>query len=488
MTSLIEPAALVVLTPHQPEAEAAVLGSILVDPQGLSEVKVMLRPEHFYMERHGWIYRAMLDLLDRGVDVDTLTIAGELESKGKGEEAGGVAYLLSLISATPSTLNLLSYARMVHDAWMRRRLLDIASLCAKLAHSAERPVDELLAEAEKGLRGVIEERASTTVHTVSAADLASDEQRQADDWAADPQEVRGLKCGLPDADRAMGGWEPQRLYGIGAPPGVGKSTLLGQMAAGFAAQDIPVLFFAMEMPPQEMLRRIAAARARVPLNDIRRGKAPTAGLDGYKAALAELSTMPLHFEPGRKSLREIEWTVRREAGKHGIQVVMIDTFNKVKDTDQKGSRYEGVTTTSGFLANFALASPQELGRGIVLIAAVQLSRAHGLRGDKRPILTDFRDSGAVEADLDGAAMLYREAYYFPEKIAQAKDTEFIVRKNRYGECNHLCPLLFEAVYPGFYPVAKPVTTTATVRPVQAKKPALAPAPTQAAMSAPVDVK
>jgi len=88
MTSLIEPAALVVLTPHQPEAEAAVLGSILVDPQGLSEVKVMLRPEHFYMERHGWIYRAMLDLLDRGVDVDTLTIAGELESKGKGEEAG----------------------------------------------------------------------------------------------------------------------------------------------------------------------------------------------------------------------------------------------------------------------------------------------------------------------------------------------------------------------------------------------------------------
>ncbi len=441
------------LAPHSIESEEAVLGAILINPDSLDEVH-FLQADDFFIVRHAWIFETVRALQNAKTPIDVVTVAQRLEERGHLAEIGGAAYVLSLINKTPSALNVEGYGRIVERMALRRRLIEAASQIARLAHSDETDTERVIELAEKAIHTVSERQAVTISTVKSAQELIAEDLHQVQKWHDDPQEIRGMRCGIYPLDLAMGGWEPGRNYLVAGPPGVGKSALLAQMAGGFAAQGHPVLFFALEMPGLEVLRRIVCQRANVSSQLLRQGKLKPDDLDRYKKEAAEVAKLPLWFEDrAGLSLHGMQSLARRYRRERGIEVCFIDTLQKVADIGRGSSLYEGTTNVSVGIANWARNSDYSV------VTAAQLSRASGQRKDKRPVLSDLRDSGSQEQDADGVFMLYRESYYPKPSKGSAKPVpgeviEIILRKNRYGEANFPVEMWWNPTWPGFARLTK----------------------------------
>lgn len=436
------------LDPRSIEAEEAVLALAIADPDTLDETG-FLRPDDFFIVRHGWMWEAVKTIRERGDGVEYLSVVTELERRGRLQESGGAAGVLSLVNKALQypIFDAPAYARIVHDMAVRRGLIAAASRIARLAHSDETAIDEVVTRAEEEIVGVGERRASAVEQVQSVANVAADLMVEAQMRRDDPRDMVGMRTGLRPVDDMLLGIEPGLAYWIAGRPGMGKSSLLAQMAWGLAEHGCPVLFFSLEMKAEALVRRMICQMARVDNKLLRLGKLPPIEYRKWQAAAARIQNAdkyPLFIEArSGRTVADMKAIARRYANKHGIKAVVIDTINRIADVGKAGDQYHGMTAVSHAVADWAHDS------AYAVLVAAQLNRGNQQGHNKRPTLATLRDAGAQEEDADVVLGLHREGYYKPDVADLEHVAELLPLKVREGATEAMAKLYWDAKWPGF---------------------------------------
>ena len=414
------------LWPHNIEAEEAVLGGLLIDPEAWTRVVKILIPSDFYIERHGWVYEAILQLVDENKPVDFLTICDALEAKGQLEEAGGSAWISSLINAVPSAVNIEHYAELVQDTAHRRGVIRAAGEQVKDAHNREMPFDEVLRRAEDRLLAV----RRSDCEGEDARELFARVGDMVTSWKEQPLqpgEVRGTPTGMHAVDRMLGGLRTG-LYILAARTSMGKTSIALQWAGHIAENVGKVLFFTPEMTEEEVALRLACQRARVEQRRVERGTISDEEWFQVLGWLDKMRQWPLKiYDKTSPSAYDVRAAIMREQQRgEDVKLAVVDGLGLMLSSDNAENRNLelGAITRSLKLAANSL--------GTTIIAIHQLNRSVEKRADKRPNLSDLRESGQIEEHSDVVLMLYREGYYDkdPEARAAGEKLEIWCMKNR----------------------------------------------------------
>lgn len=415
------------LAPHSIEAERAVLGSILLNPDVWLEVGDGLTAEDFFLVRHGFIWDALTRLFNRRDPVDELTLTQELEAAGQLSEIGGASYVVGLVNETPSAVNAEGYAAIVRRMAIRRRLIEAAGGVARLAHSDETDIEEV---ADGALRLI-----DDAVRDAGEADVSSARDRASAHYdrlvmlmtaRAEGREPDGaVLCGLKDLDTLLGQFKPDDLYYIAARPGMGKSSLLDQIVLRNAQAGVPCLFLSYEMSKEQIDTRILSILANVSYDALEAGRLTQEQVQAYVKAVETYAALPLYIldDVTRNSPATARMVLRKAIRKFGIKALVVDYVQLM--AGQGENRNAELTEVSRWLKLVA----REF--HIPVIAAAQLSRAVEQRADKRPLLSDLRDSGSLEQDADAVVFIYRDSYY-NEDSPDGNKTELHVAKHRNG--------------------------------------------------------
>ncbi|HEY77365.1 MAG TPA: replicative DNA helicase [Thermoflexia bacterium] len=412
--------------PHSAEAEEALLGALLIDPETILNVAPILEPEDFYVRRNGWVYEAVLALHQRRQPIDFLTLCAELEAKGRLEEVGGQAYIARLIEAVPTALHAEAYARRVREAAVRRRMLRFASTIARLAHDADRPLEEALdrIEAESlRLRGEVafQDRLRPLGEVVREVyDHLEEATRQGT--------VLGLSTGFPDLDRLLGGFRRGSLVIVGARPGQGKSSLLLSFATAALRAGVPAVLFSLEMSAEEVAHRLLAMEAGIDTVRLQTARLRSDEWPVLAEHAGRLATLPLWVDDTPYlTTGDLRAKARRLYAEHGLGMVLLDYIQLAHPSHRYDSRYQEIGAITRDLKELA----QEL--KVPVIAASQVSRAVEQRASKRPTLADLRESGNQEADADVVIFPHREEADVEGTGPQGVEAaELIVAKHRHG--------------------------------------------------------
>jgi len=412
------------LAPHSVEAEEAVLGSILLNAEALFEVISFLKPEDFFIVRHSWVWEAILRLHERRDPIDYLTVASELEQTGQLLELGGAAYILSLVTRTPSSLNVEGYGRIVERMSIRRRLLDAAGKIARVAHSEETDIDEVVSQAEQAIFDVTERQRANEL--VSIKEVASAYFDQISYKARHQEELLGVPSGFLDLDRMMGGFQKSDLLIVAARPGMGKTSWLNSIVLNAARLRQRVAMFSLEMGNEQLIQRLISSETHIPSQKLREGKLDDRDWAAFVAATERLADLPIFMDDTPAlSTQELRSKARRLSREHGIDLILIDYLQLMTTPYRSENRVQEISFISRALKQLA----REL--NVPIIAAAQLSRAVEQRGDKRPLLSDLRESGSIEQDSDVVMFIYRDAYYNPDSD-QGNRAEINIAKHRNG--------------------------------------------------------
>jgi replicative DNA helicase len=412
------------LAPHSIEAEEAVLGSILLNPDSLFEVIPFLRAEDFFIVRHNWIWEAILTLHERRDPIDHLTVVSELEQRGQLAEIGGVAYILGLVNKTPSALNVEGYGRIVERMAVRRRLIEAAQQVARVAHSEETDIDEVVGQAERAIFDVTERR--LTRDLVPIEDVVSAYYDEIILKARQQEDLMGVPTGFIDLDKLLVGLQKSDLVIIAARPGMGKSSWLNSVVLNAARSHQRVALFSLEMSNAQLVQRMISMETNIPSHKLREAKLDERDWARFTAATTRLSELPIHLDDTPAlSTQELRSKARRLYLEYGLDLIMIDYLQLMTTPYKSENRVQEISYISRSLKQLA----REL--NIPVVAAAQLSRAVEQRNDKRPILSDLRESGSIEQDADVVMFIYRESYYNPE-TPDGNRTEINVTKHRNG--------------------------------------------------------
>lgn len=389
------------LAPHSIECEEAVIGSILVNPNSIDEVLPFLQTDDFFLVRLGWIWDAMVAMAARRDHIDYLTVSTELKQRGKLEEVGGNKYLLDLVMRTPSSLNIEGYGRVVERLAVRRRLIGAASMVARIAHSDETDIEQVVNGANDAMASAIDRHVGTVSRSRMMSDIVADVQIDACQWRDDPRDVRGVACGFYPFDIVTGGFENGLLYLIAARPGIGKSALIAEVIRGIAETGVRVVLISLEMTDKAMTKRMGIQSSRVDATLLKQGRLPANDFDRFMTEMDRISQLPILIESrSGLSVLDMQAVVRRHEREYGkVGLVVIDTLDRVRED---APTYERMTKISHSVADWAHNSD------MALLAAKQLSRANQKMQNKRPTLDALRDSGAVEEDADWVGGLHRE--------------------------------------------------------------------------------
>lgn len=403
------------------EVEEALLGSLLIDPEAILRVAVFLRPEDFYLQKHAWIYQAILELHARREPVDFVTLRKELEARGQLEEVGGVAYLARLVDIVPTALHAEDYARIVEEMSIRRQIIRFASQAAKSAYDRSKSLEDVLAETE---RGALSLRRASGHQPVPISQVASE---VFDTLARASQEgtTIGIPTGFADLDTLLGGFRPGNLVIVGARTGQGKSSLLLAFARAAVEHGVPALVFSLEMSAEEIVHRMLTAETGIPTTRIQCVRIREDDWYPLTEAAGRISTLAMWIDDSPAlSIAEIQARARRLRAEHGIGLVLVDYIQLVRPVGRYESRYLAIGEISQGLKSLA----KEL--RVPVIAASQLSRSVDQRSDKRPTLADLRESGNQEQDSDVVLFIHRPDANGATGMADAVD--LIVAKNRHG--------------------------------------------------------
>lgn len=412
------------LQPHSVEAEEAVLGAILINPEALYEVLSFLRADDFYIVRHAWIWDSILNLHERRDPIDYLTIVNELELMGRLVEVGGAAYILSLINKTPSALNVAGYGRIVERMAVRRRLLEAAGQIARVAHSEETDIDEVINRAERAMFDVTERRLTRELKPIK--EVISDYFDHVSLLARQQEDVMGVPTGFVDLDRLLGGLQKSDLLIVAARPGMGKSSWLNSVVMNAARNRQRVALFSLEMSNEQLVQRFVSAETRIPSHKLREGKLDERDWTQFLAATQRVGELPIFLDDTPAlSTQELRTKARRLYMEFGLDLVMIDYLQLMTTPYRSENRVQEISYISRSLKQLA----REL--NVPVVAAAQLSRAVEQRTDKRPLLSDLRESGSIEQDSDVVIFIYRDAYYNPE-TPEGNRTEIHISKHRNG--------------------------------------------------------
>jgi len=410
--------------PHNIEAEEAVLGALLIDPEALFRVASFLRPDDFFVQKNGWIYQAILTLHERREPVDFVTLCNELEAQDRLDDAGGAAYIAQLIEGVPTAIHVEAYGHIVEETSVRRRLIRAAGDIAQLAYREQQEIGEVMDQAEQALFGISQRRI--------VRDLApiQDVIRQYYDRIEYLYDHRGEPLGVPtgfmDLDRVLGGLQKSDLIIVAARPGVGKTSLCLSFARHAARLGKHVAIFSLEMSNEQIVQRLVSAETGIDAQRLRLGQLQEEEWPLFVQATGVLSELPVFIDdtPSISAL-QVRTKARRLHAEHGLDLILIDYLQLMTGDVRSENRVQEVSYISRMLKGLA----REL--NVPLVAASQLSRAVEQRADKKPVLSDLRESGSLEQDADVVMFIYREEMYKPETEKQ-HIADIIVSKHRNG--------------------------------------------------------
>lgn len=425
------------IPPNNKEAEQAVLGSILLRPTTIVEAMEYLVPKAFYQHAHQLIFSAMIELNEQDTAIDVVTVKNILTDKNQLDDIGGVSYLGELATAVPTAANIVYYAQIVAEKALLRRLINTATDIVKQGYDApDGDVSAVLDAAERAIMNVGEDQNHSGFQKI--AEVLNTTIENIDRLAQEDSTVTGLETGYPELDQVTAGLHADELIILAARPGVGKTAFALNVAENVAIHNpTTVAIFSLEMGAEQLASRLLCAKGNVDANHLRTGNLNEEEWQNLIVAMGILSKTSIYIDdtPGIK-MAEIRAQCRRLAKETGnLGLVIVDYLQLIEGSGQE-NRQQEVSTISRQLKKLA----KEL--HVPVIALSQLSRGVEQRQDKRPVLSDIRESGSIEQDADVVAFLYREDYYNNEasdneELANDQDqnvgeVEVIIGKNRSG--------------------------------------------------------
>ena len=416
-------------TPHDQEAEQSVIGSVLCDNSTIEDILETLKPESFFFESHQHIFQAMVDLKNTDQPIDEIIIGDKLKKRGKLNESGGYAYISSLVDYSPNPQHIKNYCKIVHGHYLSRNLIKVGNDIAKNGRDPKHSINELLTESGKKL-SEINDSLNTEPNLYDIKTIMKGVIVDCEKIIAGGGDVVGFKTGFKDFDNKTLGLQRQELAILGARPSMGKSSMFLNIAYNIARRyrDETVLVFSLEMSKKQLVQRLQASIAKVNLTKIREVKELTQDeWDKIMMATNEISDLPILInDDSLISIEKICSIAKQYAKKNKISTIIIDYLGKLKydgTYQNEEIKISNITSMSKDLA-------KKLDCNVLLLS--QLNRSLESRGDKRPIMSDLKGSGAIEADADLAMFIYRDSVY-NENSKEKGIAEILIRKNRSGE-------------------------------------------------------
>ena len=427
------------IPPQAVDLEEAVLGAMLIDKKGVDEVIDILQAEAFYKASHQYIFESIFELFEASEPIDLLTVSNNLKKKGKLEVTGGNPYLVSLTQKVASSAHIEFHARIILQKYIQRSLIKISSEIIENSYKDSIDVFDLLDEAESKLYDVTQGNIKKSSET--AQSLVIQAKRRIEDISK-RQGLSGVSTGFEKLDKLTSGWQPSDLIIIAARPGMGKTALTLSMARNIAVlKEIPVAFFSLEMSSVQLITRLISAETGLSSEKLRTGKLEAHEWEQLNVKVSALEKAPLFIDDTPSlSIFDLRAKARRLASQHGIKLIIIDYLQLMTavTNNKSGNREQEISTISRNLKALA----KEL--DVPVIALSQLSRAVETRGGtKRPLLSDLRESGAIEQDADIVSFIYRPEYYGinewddEERSPSEGQAEFIVAKHRNGGLDNI---------------------------------------------------
>lgn len=412
--------------PQNLDAEMSLLGAILIDEETLADITEHVKPKDFYDKRHAIIFDAIMRLYEKNKPVDLLTLTDELKRKNEIDEIGGSAYLTELTNYVPTAAHAESYAEIVAQKAVRRRLIKASGEISELGYDENTTTQELLQQAEAELFSVSDQ--SLKQDLISLESILTDSFDRLEELHRNKGSLRGVRTGYRDLDNMTAGLQRSDLIILAARPAMGKTTLVTNLAYNVATiAKQPVLFFSLEMSKEQLVDRMLADASGVDSWNIRTGNLSDEDFSKLSDAMGEMAEAPIYIDdtPGL-SVLEMRTKARRAAHDQPLGLIIIDYLQLMQGSGRdNGNRVQEVSEISRGLKLIA----REL--NVPVIALSQLSRSVESRSPQIPQLADLRESGSIEQDADIVMFIYREAYYNPE-TERENITDLIIAKHRNG--------------------------------------------------------
>lgn len=411
--------------PYVRDAEEAVLGAVLINPEAFYDVAQFLSTEDFFLHRNRWIWEAFEALTEQRLPIDVLTVSEELERNSRLDEAGGASYLAGLIGNVPTSLHAEAYGHLIEETATRRRLLEAANSIARLAYQTEIQIEDVVNDAEKAVFSVSERRLTHELQPIK--DVLSAYYDRIDYLARHRDESLGVPTGFIDLDRLLGGMQSSDLLIIAGRPGQGKSGFCLSVAKN-ASQLFKkrVAVFSLEMSNEQLVQRLIAQETSINSQRLRLGDVHDDEWPLFTQAVSALGDTSIFLDdtPAITPL-QLRTKCRRLHMEFGLDLIIVDYLQLMTGESRMENRVQEVSYISRNLKVLA----REL--NVPVLAAAQLSRAVEQRADKRPILSDLRESGSLEQDSDIVLFIYRPDQYEDDTLKE-NIAEIIVAKHRNG--------------------------------------------------------
>jgi replicative DNA helicase len=411
--------------PQNIDAEQAVLGALFLEPEAIYRVLDIIRPEDFYQHGHRLVYEAAVALQDEGEPIDLLTVTDRLRRDGVLEKIGGAAYVASLVELVPTASNVEYYARLIEEKALLRTLIVVASRISELGYDEREAAERLVDQAEQMILELGSRRG--TASFMPLKDILASVLEKIEQTYQNKGRISGVATGLTDLDRICSGLQASDLVILAARPSMGKTALALNVAHHVAAkQNLPVAVFSLEMGKEQLVNRLLCAEARVDQYRLRTGDLRDEDWERLTEAASGLQDVPLFIDDmGGASLRDIRARAKRMQAERGLALVVIDYVQLMQPNRRAENRQQEISQISRGLKE--LAKDLE----VPVLALSQLSRAVEQRQDKRPQMSDLRESGSLEQDADVVMFIYRDEYYRPDTDRKGI-AEIIVAKQRNG--------------------------------------------------------
>jgi len=395
--------------PHSSEAETSVLGAILIDKDAIISVAEFLRPEHFYDERNGKIYKAVLDLYEERSPIDVITLTDRLKKNRDSGKVGGTAYLTEMINSVPTSANAEKYGQIIKDLYLKRELISASTKIVEISFDEGVGADQALDKAESSIFSLSQRHLRQSFIPIKEA--LSESFDRLDELHKTAGGLRGVPTGFKDLDNILAGLQPSNLIILAARPGIGKTALGLNIARSISVDyKVPVGVFSLEMSKEELTDRLLVRQSEIDAWKLKTGRLEEEDFTRFSEAMGILADAPLFIDdtPGI-SVLEMRTKARRLQVEKGLQMLVVDYLQLVKGRNLE-NRVQEVSEISMGLKNLA----REL--KIPILCLSQLSRAVEVRGGSRPRLADLRESGSIEQDADVVMFLYREDEENPENV------------------------------------------------------------------------
>lgn len=414
--------------PHDIQAEQSVLGSIFIKPEKMIEVAEYLKPNDFYRPAHKILFKAMVSLADRGEAIDIVTIKSTLESTDELGMVGGISYIAEIVNAVPTSSHAEHYAKIVAKKAQLRSIIDNLSDSIGNAYDEDMDIDEIIAKAERSLIEVSQASNKSSFRPIH--DVLLENHSKIEERSNNTSQITGIETGFYDFDKLITGLHEDQLIVLAARPAMGKTALALNIAQNVATKsNKAVAVFSLEMGAESLVERMLSAEGTIINHHIRTGNLTVNEWQRLIYAQGQLAEAPIFIDDtAGVKITDIRARARRLSQEtDGLGLIVIDYLQLIQGS-RSDNRQREVSEISRQLKIIA----KEL--KVPVIALSQLSRGVEQRNDKRPIMSDLRESGSIEQDADIVAFLYRDAYYQDKKEGQPENdiTELIIRKNRHG--------------------------------------------------------